>query len=245
MEAAERLIVALDVPNGDEAVDLVDLLRGHVGAFKVGLQLYTAEGPEIVYSIASRGERVFLDLKLHDIPNTMAGAAAAATKLGVWMLTVHVAAGEAALCAVRSAVAEEAEAEGHPAPLIVGVTVLTSIDADTMASCIAPGSPFTLEELVTERAEVAARCGLDGVVASPLDVARIRQALGDRLTIVTPGVRPAGADALDQKRPATPSSAISAGASYLVVGRPITRASDPRGVADAIAREIDDALEAK
>ena len=239
---AERIIVALDVPSGDEALDLVDMLRGHVGAFKVGLQLYTAEGPDVLYAIASRGERVFLDLKLHDIPNTMAEAARVATRLGVWMLTVHVAAGEAALRAVRAAAAEEAEAEGCRPPLIVGVTVLTSIDADTMASCIAPGSPFTLEELVTERAEVAVQCGLDGVVASPHEVARIRRCLGAEPVIVTPGIRPEGADAGDQKRPATPSSAIAAGASYLVVGRPIRTAADPRGAADAIADEIEGAL---
>lgn len=238
---AERIIVALDLPDGDAALDMVDMLHGHVGAFKVGLQLFTAEGPAVVRAIAARGERVFLDLKLHDIPNTMAGAAAAACSLGAWMITVHTAAGAQALAAVKSALARQADRLGVSPPLLLGVTLLTSIDEGALRSAVAPGSGLAGEDIVGVRARLAAESGLDGVVASPQEARALRRVVGEEFLIVTPGVRPSGAAAGDQKRFATPADAVAAGADYLVIGRPITRATDPRAAADSIAEEIEGA----
>jgi orotidine-5'-phosphate decarboxylase len=230
----ERVLVALDAPALDSALGLVSRLRGHVGGFKVGLELCTAAGaPAVVEAVAAAGGSVFLDLKLHDIPNTVAGAVRAACALGpaVRMLTVHTQGGAPML---RAAV--EAAAASPTRPLLLGVTVLTSMDAATLADDL--GVAAGMEPHVVHLALLAQRCGLDGVVVSPHEAAAVRRACGPDLLIVTPGVRPATADAGDQRRVMTPASALGAGADYLVIGRPITAAPDPGAAADAIAAEL-------
>jgi orotidine-5'-phosphate decarboxylase len=229
VKARERLIVALDVPDESLAMVLVDALAGEVGMFKVGSQLFTAAGPDVVRSIVARGEHVFLDLKFHDIPNTVAGAVASAAQLGVSLLTVHGLGGRAML---------EAAAGATPAMgmRLLAITVLTSHDAKSLGE-IGVGRP--LDEQVRELARLARAAGIDGVVASPREVALLREACGSDLLIVTPGIRPAGAKAGDQARAATPGMALAAGADYLVVGRPITEAADPAAAARAIVREME------
>jgi orotidine-5'-phosphate decarboxylase len=229
VNARERLIVALDVPDEALAMVLVDALAGEVGMFKVGSQLFTAAGPGIVRSIVARGEHVFLDLKFHDIPNTVAGAVGSAAQLGVSLLTVHGLGGKAML---------EAAAGALPAMgmRLLAITVLTSHDE---ASLREVGVVRPLAEEVRELARLARTAGIDGVVASPHEVALLREACGKDLLIVTPGIRPAGARAGDQARAATPAMALAAGATYLVVGRPITEAKDPAAAARAIVREME------
>jgi len=231
MKARERLIVALDVPEEALAMVLVDALAGQVGMFKVGSQLFTAAGPDVVRRIVARGERVFLDLKFHDIPNTVAGAVASAAQLGVALLTVHALGGKAML---------EAAVGALPAmgTRLLAITVLTSHDE---ASLRETGVSRHLTEQVRELARLARTAGLDGVVASPQEVAMLRADCGPDMLLVTPGVRPAGARAGDQARAATPAAALTAGADYLVVGRPITEADDPAAAAQAIIREMDPA----
>jgi orotidine-5'-phosphate decarboxylase len=225
----ERLIVALDVPGADAAADLVEHLRGAVGLFKVGSQLFTAVGPGFVRSLTARGDRVFLDLKYHDIPNTVAHAVEAAGRLGVSLATVHGLGGREML---------EAAVGARPAGLrLLAITVLTSHTAQSLAS-VGIGAP--LDEQVRRLALLARDAGVDGVVASPHEVAAIRAACGPAFLVVTPGIRPAGATLGDQARAATPAAALRAGADYLVVGRPITEAADPRAAAEAIGRELAD-----
>ena len=199
MNARDRLIVALDVPKAEDAKALVERLKGHVGLFKVGSQAFTAAGPELVRQIVDQGERVFLDLKFHDIPNTVAGAVASAVRLGVSLATIHGLGGRAML---------EAAVGALPA---MGTRLL------------------------------AKEAGMDGVVASPHEVALIREACGRDFLVVTPGIRPSGARIGDQARAATPTAALAAGADYLVVGRPITEADDPAAAADRIVREMEQA----
>ena len=229
MNARERLIVALDVPQADEARSLVERLQGKVGLFKVGSQAFTAAGPELVRGIVSRGERVFLDLKFHDIPNTVAGAVASASQLGVSLLTVHGLGGRAML---------EAAVGALPAmgTRLLAITVLTSHDEDTLGEVGVAGG---VSDSVRRLARLAKDAGADGVVASPHEVALIREACGRDFLVVTPGIRPAGAAAGDQARAATPAAALTAGADYLVVGRPITAAADPAAAADRIVREME------
>ncbi len=229
MKARERLIVALDVPQEALAMVLVDGLAGEVGMFKVGSQLFTAAGPDVVRGIVARGERVFLDLKFHDIPNTVAGAVASAAQLGVSLLTVHGLGGKAML---------EAAAGAIPAlgTRLLAITVLTSHDARSLDE-VGVGRP--LDDEVRELALLARSAGIDGVVASPHEVPLLREACGKDLLIVTPGIRPAGARAGDQARAATPAAALAAGADYLVVGRPITEANDPAAAARAIVKEME------
>ena len=224
----ERLIVALDAPKAETARALVDRLKGRVGMFKVGSQLFTAAGPEIVREIVSRGEKVFLDLKFHDIPNTVAGAVASACRLGVSLLDVHGLGGRAML---------EAAVGALPAmgTRLLAITILTSHDEETLGEV---GLDPSLPAAVRRLALLAAEAGLDGVVASPHEVGLIRQACGQGFVIVTPGIRPAGSATGDQARAATPAAALGAGADYLVVGRPITAAEDPGAAADAIVREM-------
>ncbi|HXK08337.1 MAG TPA: orotidine-5'-phosphate decarboxylase [Vicinamibacteria bacterium] len=232
MNPRDRLIVALDLSKADAARDMVDRLAGRVGMFKVGSQLFTAAGPELVHEIVGRGERVFLDLKFHDIPNTVAGAVASATRLGVSLLDVHGLGGRAMI---------EAAVGALPAmgTRLLAITVLTSHDEDTLDEIGVNGS---MAESVRRLAVLARDAGADGVVASPHEVALVREACGSGFLIVTPGIRPAGTAAGDQARAATPAAALAAGADYLVVGRPIGEAPDPGAAADAIVHEMEAAL---
>lgn len=227
-----RVIVALDVATLSEAADLARRLSPHVAAVKIGSQLFTAEGPRAVHAMRNLGVRVFLDLKFHDIPNTVAAAVASARNLGVWMLNVHCSGGLAMMAEAAKAAASNA-ATGRP--LVLGVTVLTSLDEASLQATI--GTARSLREQVQHLARQAQAAGLDGVVASPQEIADIRQACGADFLIVTPGVRPAEADQDDQRRVLTPGNAIRAGADYVVVGRPILTAKDPVEAAQRIAAE--------
>jgi len=233
----DQLLIALDVERGTHALALADALRGCAGGFKIGSRLFTAEGPGIVRTLTSRGERVFLDLKFHDIPNTVAQAVAAATALGVWMLNVHAAGGTRMMRAARDAAHDTAARVGGTPPLVVGVTVLTSMDARSLEES---GVGRPLLEQVLRLAELTQSAGLDGVVASAQETAHVRRHCGDSFTIVTPGIRGGSAtraDRDDQERTMTAAEALAAGANHIVVGRPIIGAADPRQAAEAIARE--------
>ncbi|MGE0460546.1 MAG: orotidine-5'-phosphate decarboxylase [Vicinamibacterales bacterium] len=230
-----RILVALDVDSRAKALGLADTLRGAVAGYKIGKQLFTAEGPDIVRALASRGDRVFLDLKFHDIPNTVAGAVSSAVATGAWMINVHASGGSAMMRAAAEAATNAAAARGTARPLVIGVTVLTSMDEAALAEV---GTSRPVMEQVVHLARLAKGAGLDGVVASPLEIAAIRAACGPDFVIVTPGIRPAGqAGRDDQARTLTPPEAVAAGATYLVIGRPITAAADPRAAAEAIAAE--------
>jgi orotidine-5'-phosphate decarboxylase len=235
MIARERLIVALDVPGLDEAAALLDRLDGVVDWFKVGSQLFTAAGPAAVESVRKRGGRVFLDLKYHDIPAVVGSAVREAGRLGVGLLTIHASGGTAML---RAAV-EAGAAVGRERPRILAVTVLTSLDRAVLHRELQ--IPVAVEGQVVHLAGLARAAGVDGVVASPQEAARLRAMLGRGALVVTPGIRSAGAEAGDQARIATPAAAVRAGADYLVVGRPITGAPDPAAAAVAIIREIEEA----
>jgi orotidine-5'-phosphate decarboxylase len=230
----DQLLVALDVETATEARALADKLRGVVGGFKIGSRLFMSTGPSIVEDFAHRGDRVFLDLKFHDIPNTVVGAVASATHLGAWMITVHAAGGVRMMRAAREAADEAARQDGRDAPLIVAVTMLTSLDRHGMLEI---GFQDDVGDQVSRLAALAQTAGLDGVVASPQEIALIRQRCGARFTIVTPGVRGPADVKGDQSRTLTAAEALAAGASYLVVGRPIISAADPRLAAARIATE--------
>lgn len=231
-EANNRVIVALDVATLAEATDLARRLVPHVAAVKIGSQLFTAEGPHAVHAMHDLGLRVFLDLKFHDIPNTVAGAVASARSLGVWMLNVHCSGGAIMMAEAAKAVAGGAAGRR---PLILGVTVLTSLDEASLQATL--GTTRTLREQVRHLAREAQAAGLDGVVASPHEIGDIRQACGAGFLVVTPGVRPAEAERGDQRRVMTPAEAVRAGADYVVVGRPILAAKDPAEAAQRIAEE--------
>ena len=233
----DQLLIALDVPTGGEALHLADLLRESVGGFKIGSQLFTAEGPAIVRALTGRGDRVFLDLKFHDIPNTVANAVAAATSLGVWMVNVHASGGTKMMRAAAEAARNTASTAGRPAPLVIAVTVLTSMSAAAMSEA---GTNVPVIDQVSRLARLAQEAGLDGVVASPQETSVIRALCGPGFAIVTPGIRGGAAvtSTDDQERTMTAAGAIAAGSSYLVVGRPVIAAPDPREAAEKIAAEI-------
>jgi orotidine-5'-phosphate decarboxylase len=233
----KKLIVALDVETASQARQLVNALRGIAGMFKIGPQLFTASGPTLVREIVDSGERVFLDLKFHDIPNTVAAAGVEATRLGVSMFNLHAAGGSEMMRRTATAVADCAASEGIPRPLILGVTLLTSADADTLAEIGFGSEPATFVQRLALLAEAS---GLDGVVASPREVRIVRSAVKKPdFVVVTPGVRPSGSVLFDQKRVTTPNDAVMAGADYIVVGRPILDAPDPALAAQQIIEELE------
>ena len=222
-----RVIVALDYANASDALKNVDRLAPKLCRLKVGKELFTRSGPELVRELTARGFDVFLDLKFHDIPNTVAQACRAAADLGVWMVNVHAQGGRKMMMAAREALAEY----GNERPLLIAVTILTSLGADDLAEVGLQGTPG---ENVLRLAALTQDCGLDGVVCSPLEAADLRQRLGGGFRLITPGVRPTGAAQDDQRRVMTPAQAMAAGASYLVIGRPITQAPDPLAALAAI-----------
>jgi orotidine-5'-phosphate decarboxylase len=224
MQAHDRLVVAVDLSAREDILRLADALHGTAGVLKIGLQAFVANGPSIVRELVSRGEKVFLDLKIHDIPNTAQHAVAEAAALGASMATVHTAGGESMLRACA-----------HDALLVLGVTVLTSLSEADLLQIGFGGSAVAN---AVRLARLAQSSGLRGVVASPLEIAPIREACGGDFVILTPGIRPAGADAGDQRRTMTPGDAMRAGADYIVVGRPITNAADPRSAALRVVEEI-------
>lgn len=230
------ILVALDVESAAKAIDLADRLRGSVGGFKVGKQLFTAAGPAMVRELTDRGDRVFLDLKFHDIPNTVAGAIQSSIGTGAWMVNVHTSGGSTMMTAAAESARKTAEAMGRPRPLVIGVTVLTSMSDEALREI---GVERPMLDQVVHLAMLAKSSGLDGVVASPQEVTAIRGACGPDFQIVTPGIRPAdqqGKD--DQARTMTPAEAIQAGATYLVIGRPITGAANPREAAEQITASL-------
>jgi orotidine-5'-phosphate decarboxylase len=230
----DQLLVALDVDNVDEARRLADRLRGVVGGFKIGSRLFTSHGSRLVEELVGRGDRVFLDLKFHDIPNTVAGAVGAAARLGVWMVNVHASGGADMMRAAREAADEEAAKELLSPPLVIAVTVLTSLSETSLAEI---GVAGPLGDQVVRLAMLAQSAALDGVVASPREIALIRAQCGERFAIVTPGIRGLADLKGDQTRTESAPAALEAGASFIVVGRPIIAAKDPRAAAEAIAEE--------
>ena len=230
-----RIIVALDVDSLGEARRMVRLLAPHVQCFKVGKQLFVHAGPEVVRLVQHAGRDVLLDLKFHDIPNTVAEAVVEAARLGVRFVDLHASGGPAMMVAARVRAARACRAERLRRPVLLAVTVLTSLDTADLAAI---GVSATPERQVTRLARLAARAGMDGVVCSPREIAPLRRALGRRLTIVTPGVRLPGAAVGDQKRVLTPGEAVAAGADYLVVGRPVLQAADPPAAVRAIAADM-------
>jgi orotidine-5'-phosphate decarboxylase len=227
-----RVIVPLDVSSKQAAMSLVDRLGDQADFYKVGFELYTRSGPDVVRELVERGKQVFLDIKLHDIPNTVGRAVAVASELGVDLLTVHVSGGPSMMEAA-------AKARGGDLKLL-GVTVLTSLSPDEM-STVWDREIRSVREEVGRLAVLASDTGMNGVVASALEASWIRRHLSGDFLIVTPGIRPAGSDAGDQDRIATPADAVAAGADYLVIGRPITQATDPAAALAAVLREIDQA----
>ncbi len=240
MTAKEKLIFALDVDDFEKAEQWVAKLKDQVGIFKVGKQLFTRSGPEVVRMITGYGGQVFLDLKYHDIPNTVAKASVEACKLGVKMFNVHALGGAAMMEQTVKEVDAYCAETGCQRPILLAVTVLTSSTEETLRGV---GIAHPVEDMVVRLARLAKDSGFDGVVASPREISLIRAACGPEFAIVTPGVRPANASLDDQKRVMTPAEAIRSGATALVIGRPISGAADPRQAAEAILSEIASALD--
>ncbi|HLK59962.1 MAG TPA: orotidine-5'-phosphate decarboxylase [Chthonomonadaceae bacterium] len=239
MEAKERIVCALDVADTDRAVELVAQLRHEVGVFKVGLELVNAAGTGIFAQLRQAGaERFFYDAKLHDIPNTVAGAIRQIGRLGVWCVTLHAAGGSAMLKAAVKAAHEAAEETGIPRPRLLGVTLLTSLSATELRNELFVTA--SVSEYVAHLARLAFEAGCDGVIASPQEIETVRDAIPDPdFLILTPGVRPTGSDVGDQARVMTPDEAIQRGADYLVIGRPIVAAADPVGAARSLAERME------
>ncbi|MDR1160042.1 MAG: orotidine-5'-phosphate decarboxylase [Syntrophomonadaceae bacterium] len=238
MKPKKRIILALDVNSKDEAVDLVKKLAGHVGVFKVGMQLYNLAGPDIVHCINDLGGQVFIDLKFHDIPNTVASAGKVMAGLNCFMFNVHAAGGRVMLKAAAQAVKEEALRLRRAPPKILAVTVLTSISQKELEDeMLIKGR--AVEQVVSTWAEMAQQSGIDGVVCSPQEITAIRERCGPDFIIVTPGIRPQWAEEGDQKRITTPRQALDAGADYMVIGRPIIKAYDPVEAVKLIIDELE------
>ena len=235
-KASDKIIVALDVETLEQAQKLVDCLSGTVGAFKIGKQLFTRCGPEAVAMVHAANGRVFLDLKYHDIPTTVAKAGCEAMRSGVFMFNVHALGGKTMIETTVKAVRAMAHAPGTPAPLILAVTVLTSMAEADLAEI---GIHEPVEQVVVRLARLAQTAGADGVVASPREIRLIKEACGPDFVVVTPGIRPTSSAQDDQKRTMTPVQAVQAGADFMVIGRPITSAPDPRAAALAIAAELE------
>lgn len=233
--SAERIIVPLDVASEAQAIALVDRLP-QVTFWKVGLELFVSSGSNILTILREREKRIFLDLKFHDIPNTVAGASAAAARFGVDLVTIHATAGKTALQQAQTALETSADQAGIPAPKLIAITVLTSLSARSLAFELKV--PLELPEYALEMALLAKESGLAGAVCSPQEVEQLRRVCGDEFIFVCPGVRPSWATAGDQQRTMTPKQAIAAGATYLVIGRPITAAADPIAAFDRICEEI-------
>jgi orotidine-5'-phosphate decarboxylase len=237
--AIPRLLVALDTVDTTAAIAQARAVRASVGGVKLGLEFFTANGPAGVREVVAEGQPVFLDLKFHDIPNTVAGAVRAATALGSFMLNVHAAGGAAMLRAAVDAAADMAAKAGLDRPLVIGVTVLTSLGDGDFTEL---GLQDTAHDQALRLADLAQRCGLDGVVCSPHEIVALRRHCGPDFVLVVPGIRPAWAAAGDQERIMTPGEAAQRGADYLVIGRPITGANDPAAAAERIAAEVADAV---
>ena len=238
VSAKEKLIVALDVDSADEALHLFGELRGEAGMFKVGSQLFTTAGPDLVRRLVKEGARIFLDLKFHDIPNTVSAAAREAVRLGVTLFNVHAAGGTEMMRRSAEATAEEAARLGVKKPSLIAVTVLTSMDADSLNETGVTAS--NVEEQVRRLARLADGSGLDGVVASPHEIVPVREAVGRAgFLVVTPGVSPTAAAYEDQKRVTSPSEAVRRGADFIVVGRAVLNSPDPAAAARAVVREME------
>ncbi len=229
MKNSKPLIVALDFPDSRAALELLGKLDPTLCRVKVGKEMFTRYGPDLVKQIGKTGFEIFLDLKFHDIPNTVAGAVAAAADLGVWMVNVHAGGGRVMMEAARKALGE------HPSTLLIAVTVLTSMSAQDLAET---GVPATPESQVVRLATLSRNSGMHGVVCSAREITPLRQQLGNDFLLVTPGIRPAGDSAGDQKRTETPASALAMGSDYLVIGRPVTQATDPLAKLKSIQQEI-------
>ncbi|MEB3279675.1 MAG: orotidine-5'-phosphate decarboxylase [Lyngbya sp.] len=231
----EKIIVPLDVPTITEAIALIDQLP-QVSFWKVGLELFVSTGPEILTQLKQRQKRIFLDLKFHDIPNTVAGACRAASQYGVDLITIHATAGKVALKAAQKALEEGAKAADKPVPNLIAITLLTSLNSRELAFDLK--IPLELPEYALQMALLAQESGLAGAVCSPQEVEQLRRTCGDDFLLVCPGVRPTWAEKGDQQRSFTPSQALKAGADYLVIGRPITASEDPVGALQRIFEEI-------
>ncbi len=243
MQAKDRIIVALDVDSAERAVELVERLRDEVGVFKVGLELLMAAGPGVVTQVLAAGaQKVFLDAKLHDIPNTIQGAMRGIAGLGVWSVTLHTTGGVAMMRAAAETAKAAAAKAGVARPLMLGVTVLTSLSGEALRSEL--GVDREMADHVAFLANTAYRTCCDGVIVSPMEIETVRRAIDDpEFLIITPGVRPAGSSAGDQARVLTPGEAVRRGADYVVIGRPITASSDPVDAARQIAAEIEQAFD--
>ena len=229
------IILALDVPEAEQALRLARDLASLLGAVKIGSELFTASGPELVRQIRGMGLNVFLDLKFHDIPNTVAKAIASAVKCDVQMVTIHTSGGSEMMRAAERSAREAAGHAGREVPLILGVTVLTSMDSNAIAEI---GMPANVAHQVTRLAKLAVAAGLRGLVCSPLEVVELRRILPREIQLVTPGIRPADSAGDDQKRTLSPREAIAAGSDWLVIGRPIYGAKDPRAAAEQILQSL-------